>query len=165
MQKICYLAVLSWFLVACGGSGGEGGIGPDMGPSLADISGAWDATLLGDERYIVFKEKYKDEEEVTVKASVITYDFDGDSVDFGDNCYHKSSDEIVDLGYGDFEITEYSINENPDRVIVLDQFLIHVELSGDELTILNDGVTTIYPKSMHDESLFAGLLCGEFEPF
>lgn len=161
MQKICSLAVLSWFLVACGGSGGENKVGLDSGPSLADISGVWNATeevgQFKDVRYIVFE---VDSNEI-VKGSFVTYDYDADSFDLGENCYRKFSDEIVDLGYGDFEITKYSINEDDELVVVLDQYLIHAKLSGNELTILDDDETTIYPKSTFDESNFLGSICGE----
>ena len=88
-----YLALLiALFLVGCG-SDDEG-----TPASLSDIIGVWDAStregqLIG-EVYTVIKSD----------GSYITYDYDGDSFDNGDNCFNIYDGTLIDLGSGNFEI-------------------------------------------------------------
>lgn len=60
--------------------------------TLSDVVGIWDSGVGNDEVYSVIKSD----------GSLIDYDYQGDSVDMGDNCYVKDEGTIQDMGNGQF---------------------------------------------------------------
>lgn len=169
MQKVFYLIAVTLFLAACGSSN-ETEVREDEGPALADLTGVWDATVtigqVEDERYIIFKIAEPTLEQIAANVIVfntaVTYDYDGDSADLGKNCYRKSTDRVIDLGYGDFEIITYEIKDHVDDPdVILDRYIIHTELSDSELTVEHDGLTLIYPQSEFDEDYYSTKLCDD----
>jgi hypothetical protein len=74
------------------------GEAPDRtsGVTLADITGVWDSGVGDDEVYTVLK----------ADGTYISYDYMGDAVDMGANCYDVETDSITDLGSGQFRLGE-----------------------------------------------------------
>ncbi|UDL06949.1 hypothetical protein [Marinobacter sp. CA1] len=62
--------------------------------TLADITGVWDSGAGNDEVYTVFKGD----------GTYVSYDYMGDAVDMGSNCYEIESDTLTDLGNGQFRL-------------------------------------------------------------
>jgi hypothetical protein len=62
--------------------------------TLADLVGVWDSGFGDDEIYTVFKSD----------GTYVDYDYMGDSVDMGQNCYEVEESTITDLGNGQFRI-------------------------------------------------------------
>ena len=62
MQKIFAVIILSSFLVACSDDSNDENESSSDGPSLAEITGVWDASethgQVVDERYLVFKKVF-----------------------------------------------------------------------------------------------------------
>jgi hypothetical protein len=124
-------------LEAC--SDDENSGGNNNNPSLADISGVWDATnTIGqeiDEIYVVIR----------ANGESITYDYNGDSFDQGSNCYISYSETLTDLGGGEFEITD----------VFDEKYIATFELSGNQLiaetTFRSTTITqTLSPTSLQE---------------
>jgi hypothetical protein len=141
MKGILSLAVLSIALTGCS----SGDSSNDSDPLLSDISGVWDASrTFGqevDEYYVIIKES----------GVTVSYDYDGDSFDQGDNCYYKYSDAISGLGNDDFEI------------ILEDGNIINasMKVSNNDLVVTVNDFTQTWPKSSLQESDFSPL-CSDF---
>jgi hypothetical protein len=140
VQKIFAVIILSSFLAACGSSDESvsENLSNSSGPSLAEISGVWDASVKYgnqsiDERYLVV---YSD-------GFIRKFNYKGDSYDLGENCFEATIDKLFDYGFGDFEVTSE----------LEGKFFIKVELSENELIITDeDEIPKIYPESMLEVS-------------
>jgi len=147
VKKIFAVTILSLLLAACGSSGegsNENVISSDSTPSLFEISGVWDASevrgQLIDVRYLV----------IYSGGFIATFDYEGDSVDQGENCYRRTIDKIADHGFGDFEITSE----------LEGKYFIKAELSGNELTLIDvNEVSKKYPELTLLESDLSDALC------
>ncbi len=142
MKKVLTLILSSLFLVACGGDDNKENSIDE--PSLSQISGVWDMT----ETYNGEEDKYY----VVIKdyGEMISYDYDGDSYDKGEDCYWKFTDSITDLGSGFFEVIDES-----NYV-----YTLNASISKNKLTFAYGGEVQSYPKSSLQESEFVPL-CDE----
>lgn len=64
--------------------------------TLPDMVGVWDSSFGNDENYTKFE----------AGGSYVDFDYQGDAVDMGQNCYEVSSGTIEDLGNGRFSLDE-----------------------------------------------------------
>ena len=81
--------------MACGSSDDNG-----SDASLSDLLGVWDVSTTypegTDEWYIVIKPS----------GIIVNYDYMGDTIDNGPNCYEQFDYTLVDLGGGAFVLTD-----------------------------------------------------------
>ncbi len=142
-----YLAVILTLVLAACGSGSDG----DSGGALADLVGVWDNSKTTDQ---VTNEEYF---VIVENGEMYTYDYQGDAVGNGSNCYIKSEGvELTDQGNGSFLVV------NSDS----ESFSMQATLSGDTLTfsmVVNDEVIT--DKSVKTTRLVTDLspLCSELQ--
>jgi hypothetical protein len=158
MKKILALTVLSSVLAGCGsGSGSDSKVSPP--PLLSDISRVWDARET--------KGQSVDEEYVVIKANstAISYDYQGDSEDNGENCYIIENSAFTDLGNGIFQNDDGTGFVTTNRLATSNN-----SLNGTLLTINGIEATKFFAdNNITDESLTfswtaSSLLESDFSP-
>jgi len=116
--------------------------------ALDDIVGVWDQSesygQTFDEWYFVIREN----------GELVDYDYQGDSVDMGENCYESETVQLTDEGKGNFIIDDG-----------YDEYSVRITISGNSMIMKGSSdegsFTSKIPRSSRLESSFTPL-CSEF---